>query len=355
MSAPQYLYETAIEVLKELISTPSFSGDESRTADLIQSFFQENGIETKRKFNNVWCCSANCAPDSPTVLLNSHHDTVKPGTGWKGDPFDPKIDGDKLFGLGSNDAGASVVSLIATFIHLSKLPSLPIRLVIAITAEEEISGSKGVSCILDKLGPIDLAVVGEPTEMQLAIAEKGLVVLDCQSVGQSGHAARNEGVNAIYLAMEDIAFLQKHQFENSSELLGPVKLTVTQIQAGRQHNVIPDSCEFVVDVRTNEHYSNQQVVEFLQEHLRAKVTPRSLRLNSSGISVDHPIVQKGKSLGLTCYGSPTLSDQAVMDFTSIKVGPGKSSRSHTADEHILISEIREGIDIYINLLTDLTL
>ena len=355
MSAPQYLNETAIEVLKELISIPSFSGDEVRTADFIQLFLQENGIDTERKFNNVWCSSDNCAPEAPTVLLNSHHDTVKHGTGWEGDPFEPKIEGDKLFGLGSNDAGASVVSLIATFIYLSKLPSLPVRLVLAITAEEEISGSKGVVCILEELGAIDLAIVGEPTEMQLAIAEKGLVVLDCKSVGASGHAARDEGVNAIYLALQDIAFLQKHQFEKSSDLLGPVKLTVTQIQAGRQHNVVPDSCEFVVDVRTNEHYSNQQVVEFLQDHLMANVTPRSTRLNSSGIAPDHPIVQKGKSLGLSCYGSPTLSDQALIDFTSIKIGPGKSSRSHTANEYILLSEIREGIDIYINLLKDLTL
>jgi acetylornithine deacetylase len=230
---------------------------------------------------------------------------------------------------------------------------LPYRLILAITAEEEISGANGISSILNDLGTVDLAVVGEPTGMQMAVAEKGLIVLDCLSEGKSGHAARDEGINAIYLALRDIEFVRNYKFGKSSDVLGSVKMTVTQINAGHQHNVIPASCEFVIDVRTNEHYSNQQVVEFLQVQLSAAVKPRSLKLNSSGIPLDHPIVVKGKSMGLSQFGSPTLSDQALMNFTSIKIGPGKSSRSHTADEFILFSEIKEGIDTYINLLTDL--
>jgi acetylornithine deacetylase len=246
-----------------------------------------------------------------------------------------------------------VVSLIAVFIHLASLSKLPYRLILAITAEEEISGANGISSILNDLGTVDLAVVGEPTGMQMAVAEKGLIVLDCLSEGKSGHAARDEGINAIYLALRDIEFVRNYKFGKSSDVLGSVKMTVTQINAGHQHNVIPASCEFVIDVRTNEHYSNQQVVEFLQVQLSAAVKPRSLKLNSSGIPLDHPIVVKGKSMGLSQFGSPTLSDQALMNFTSIKIGPGKSSRSHTADEFILFSEIKEGIDTYINLLTDL--
>ncbi|GJM27654.1 MAG: acetylornithine deacetylase [Cyclobacteriaceae bacterium] len=355
MSEPGNLFETSVEILKKLISIQSFSGEETSTADLLQEFFQQSGMNPKRKANNIWCVSNNCDSNAPILLLNSHHDTVKPGNGWQGNPFEPVLKDDKLYGLGSNDAGASVVSLVATFRHFASQPKIPYRIIIAITAEEEISGANGISSILDDLGSIDLAIVGEPTEMQMAVAEKGLVVLDCTSEGKSGHAARDEGVNAIYCALEDIEFLRKHKFEKSSDLLGSVKMTVTQIKAGQQHNVVPANCQFVVDVRTNEHYSNQQVVAFLQEHLKATVIPRSLRLNSSGISLDHPIVVKGLSMGIKYFGSPTLSDQALMDFPSIKIGPGKSSRSHTADEFVLLSEIREGIDTYINLLTDLNI
>jgi len=355
MSIPQYLYETAIELLKELIAIPSFSKEEDKTADLLESFLHEHKLPVERKFNNLWCVSENCDPGAPRLLLNSHHDTVKPCIGWKGDPFSPRVMDGTLYGLGSNDAGASVVSLIATYLHLCKISKLPYQLSLAITAEEEISGSKGISCILDDLGAIDLAIVGEPTQMQMAVAEKGLVVLDCQSIGKSGHAARDEGINAIYLALQDIEFVKNYQFEKSSELLGPVKMTVTQIKAGQQHNVVPDGCEFVIDVRTNEHYSNQQVVSFLQDNLTSTIAPRSVRLNSSGISLDHPVVVKGKSLGLSYFGSPTLSDQALMNFNSVKIGPGNSSRSHTADEYILLSEIKHGIDKYIDLLTDLKL
>lgn len=353
MSAPQYLFETSVEILKELISIPSISGEEHRTADLLQEFFHQHDLNPTRKLNNVWCVSKNCEAEAPVVLLNSHHDTVKPTGGWKNHPFQAVVNDDRLIGLGSNDAGASVVSLIAAFIHLANLPKLPYRLILAITAEEEISGANGISSILDDLGAVDLAVVGEPTEMQMAVAEKGLIVLDCLSEGKSGHAARDEGINAIYQALRDIEFVRNYKFEKSSDILGSVKMTVTQINAGQQHNVVPASCEFVIDVRTNEHYSNQQVVEFLQGQLSATVKPRSLKLNSSGILRDHPIVIKGKSMGLSLFGSPTLSDQALMNFTSIKIGPGKSSRSHTADEFILFSEIREGIDTYIKLLTGL--
>ncbi len=355
MNSRERLYTEVVDLLKALISTPSVSGEEQDTADLLEKFLQKADRITNRKYHNVWSVAENCQPDAPVILLNSHHDTVKASGNWTNDPHDPIIKNHRLCGLGSNDAGASAVSLLATFLHLSGKPELPYRLILALTAEEEISGSKGISSILDDLGPIDLALVGEPTEMQMAIAEKGLVVLDCVASGKAGHAARDEGVNAIYSALADIDFIQRHQFPETSELLGPVKMTVTQINAGKQHNVVPANCQFVVDIRTNEHYSNQKVVAFLKEQIKADIKPRSLRLNSSGIPLDHPIVQKGKKMGLNHYGSPTLSDQALMSFPSVKIGPGKSSRSHTADEYILLSEIKEGIDTYIQLLTDLQL
>ena len=355
MSSQEQLHLEAADLLKKLIAIPSISGKEEGTADLLEKTLRDYGKMTNRKYNNVWSISDNCPIDAPVVLLNSHHDTVQASGNWTHDPYTPVLNQDRLYGLGSNDAGASVVSLLATFLHLSSQPELPFRLILALSAEEETSGSKGVCSILDDLGTIELAVVGEPTEMKMAVAEKGLVVLDCVSTGKAGHAAREEGVNAIYLAMKDINFIQDYKFPLTSDLLGPVKMTVTQINAGHQHNVVPACCEFVVDVRTNEHYSNQDVVAFLQEHLEAEIKPRSLRLNSSGISLDHAIVRRGREIGLTSYGSPTLSDQSMMPFTSIKIGPGKSSRSHTADEFILLSEINEGIDTYIRLLTDLRL
>jgi len=286
-------------------------------------------------------------------LLNSHIDTVKPSSGYTRDPFSPDIEGDFLYGLGSNDAGGALVTLLAVFMHFNTLEDLPFNLIYAATAEEEISGTNGLESILNDLGKLDLAIVGEPTKMQMAIAEKGLMVLDCTAHGKSGHAAREEGENAIYKAIADIEKIRNYRFEKISDVLGPVKMSVTIVNAGTQHNVVPDSCTFVVDVRTNEYYSNQQACEIITELIDSDVAPRSFRLNSSGMPVDHPIVRRGISIGLNYYGSPTTSDQAVIPFPSIKIGPGDSARSHTADEYILISELEEGYHIYVNLLTDL--
>ena len=291
----------------------------------------------------------------PVILLNSHIDTVKPSGGYTRNPFSPDIEGDFLYGLGSNDAGGALVTLLAVFMHFNTLEDLPFNLIYAATAEEEISGTNGLESILIDLGKLDLAIVGEPTKMQMAIAEKGLMVLDCTAHGRSGHAAREEGENAIYKAIADIEKLRNYRFEKTSDILGPVKMSVTIVNAGTQHNVVPDSCSFVVDVRTNEHYSNQQACEIISELIGSDVSPRSFRLNSSGIPVDHPIVKRGIGIGLNYYGSPTTSDQAVIPYPSIKIGPGESARSHTANEYILISEIEEGFRIYIDLLTELHL
>ena len=342
-----------IVLLQNMIFTPSFSKEERNSALLIRHFLESHGVEVHQKGNNIWAIAENHAKGSPTILLNSHHDTVKPSEGWDTDPFKPVIKDGKLIGLGSNDAGASAVSLLATFLFLSKLPILPYKLIVAITAEEEISGQNGISSIFKELGEIDLGIVGEPTGMEMAIAEKGLMVLDCVVHGKAGHAARNEGENAIYKALEDLKWLQNHQFEKKSPVLGPVKMTVTQINAGSQHNVVPDRCTFVVDVRSNECYSNQELLEIMQQNIQANVTARSTRLNASGIPLDHPIVKKGIKLGLGYYGSPTLSDQALMSFTTIKIGPGQSARSHTANEYIMLQEIEEGIKVYIALLEGL--
>lgn len=343
----------AIELLTRLINTPSLSGEEDKTADLIVDFLTDHGIQANRKFNNIWAVSANhSGQDVPTILLNSHHDTVKPGKHWASDPFLAAREGDKIIGLGSNDAGASAVSLISTFIYLSRLSRLSYKLVLAITAEEEISGARGVSAVLPELGSIDWGIVGEPTGMQVAIAEKGLIVLDCLAHGKTGHAARDEGINALYIALGDIQRLKQHQFEKVSDILGPLKLTVTQIQGGIQHNVVPDLCSFVVDIRTNELYSNEEVIALLREGIRSEISPRSYHLNSSCIDREHPIVKKAQTLGLETFGSPTLSDQSVMDFPTIKMGPGDSLRSHIPNEYVLCSEIEEGIDLYIRLLED---
>ncbi|OJJ14845.1 acetylornithine deacetylase [marine bacterium AO1-C] len=342
-----------INLLKQLIATQSFSREEDKTADILEEFIKQQSLTPQRQGNNVWVKSVNFSKDQPTILLNSHHDTVKPVKGWKRDPFEPTEEAGVIYGLGSNDAGASLVSLLATFVYLNALPDLPYNLIYAATAEEEVSGKNGIASILSELDHIDLGVVGEPTEMQMAIAEKGLIVIDAEAKGKAGHAARNEGENAIYKALQDIQWIQNYQFPKVSEWLGPIKATVTQIEAGYQHNVVPDSCKFVIDVRTQECYSNQEVVDILQQHTQSELQARSLRLNSSGISPDHPIVQRGKTLGLTTYGSPTLSDQALMPFTTIKIGVGDSARSHTADEYIKRSEIEQGIERYIQLLENL--
>lgn len=338
--------QAAIDLLRQLIATPSFSRQEAESANVIAHFLGRRGIPIERKENNIWVRSDQWAADRPTLLLNSHHDTVKPASGWRHDPFTPRLEGNRLFGLGSNDAGGPLVCLIATFLHFYRQENLPYNIVLAVTAEEEISGPNGIASILPELGPIELGIVGEPTQMQMAIAEKGLVVIDGEAYGQSGHAAREEGINALYIALDDIRRIRDFRFEKVSDLLGPVKMSVTQIEAGAQHNVVPDRCHFVIDVRTNELYSNREVFETLQSLVRSELKARSFRLNSSRIERDHPLVKAGLQLGRRYFGSPTLSDQALMAFPTLKMGPGDSARSHTADEYIYLGEIEEGIQLY---------
>ena len=343
------LSDSAVDLLIRLIKTPSFSRDEAGTATLIQEFLAAHGVAAQRQQNNVWAVSTHFDASRPTILLNSHHDTVKPGAGWQYAPFGATLEEDKLTGLGSNDAGAAAVSLLATFLYFEQnKPAF--NLICAITAEEEISGADGIRSVLPEFGKIDLGIVGEPTGMNLAIAEKGLIVLDCTAHGKTGHAAREEGENALYKALEDIQWLRGYQFPEVSPLLGAVKTTVTQISAGTQHNVVPDRCHFVIDVRTNELYQNQEIVDFLRLKLQSEIMPRSTHLNSSRISENHPLIRKGVAMGKTIYGSPTLSDQSMMPFNTLKMGPGESARSHTPDEYILVSEIRAGIRDYIELL-----
>jgi len=347
------LSDKSIELLKQLIAIPSFSKEENQTADLIQKVLESNGVVTFRKLNNVWCLNKHFDAAKPSILLNSHHDTVKPNNGYTVNPFEAIVLDGKLYGLGSNDAGGALVSLLATFLYFYEEQELNYNLIYAATAEEEISGRNGVELILPEVGNIDFAIVGEPTQMNLAIAEKGLMVLDCVVHGKSGHAAREEGENAIYKAMKVIDWFQTFQFPKISETLGSVKMTVTIIQSGSQHNVVPDTCSFTVDIRTTDVYSNSEVLEIIKEHVDCEITPRSLRLNSSSINKSHSIVKAGISLGRQTYGSPTSSDQAVMNFPTLKIGPGDSARSHTADEFIYLNEIVEGIELYIKMLNEL--
>ncbi len=348
------LQEEAVALLKGLIKIPSFSGQEAETGDLIGAHLASKNIGFKRKHNNIIARNLHFDPDKPNILLNSHHDTVKVVNGWKYDPHGAEEHDGVIYGLGSNDAGASLVSLIATFIHFSKEEKLPFNLILAATAEEENFGPLGVKSLLEnELSEIDLGIVGEPTEMNLAIAEKGLLVIDAEAKGTSGHAAREEGENAIYKAIKDVELISKFEYDQVSDLLGPNVITVTQIQAGYQHNVVPDSCKFVIDLRVNEKYSLKEAFDIIDQQTQSDLKARSFNNNPSGISVEHPIVKRGISLGRMTYGSPTLSDQAHMKFPSIKIGPGKSERSHTANEHILVSEIHDGIEIYIELLKDL--
>lgn len=337
-------------MLRRLIATPSFSREEDGTAAIIERFLQENGVGTRRLKNNVWAFNRHFSDEKPTILLNSHHDTVRPNKGYTRDPFAPDVLDGKLYGLGSNDAGGALVGLLAAFLYFHERAGLPFNLVYAATAEEEISGKDGVELILGELGRIDGALVGEPTQMQLAIAEKGLMVLDGFAQGKSGHAAREEGENALYKALDDIEWFRNYHFPKVSEFLGPVKMSVTVIQAGSQHNVVPDECRFTVDVRVNEHYTFEEVLETIQTRVRSSMTPRSLRMRSSIIAPEHPLVRAGLALGRTMYGSPTTSDKALMPFPALKIGPGDSARSHTADEYIFLREVEEGIDIYIQLL-----
>ncbi|MBD1427670.1 M20 family metallo-hydrolase [Sphingobacterium arenae] len=345
-----YLIEEAISLLKELIALPSFSKEESDTADLLCRFFHDRGIAYERIGNNVWAYNKYKDDSKPCVLLNSHHDTVKPNSGYTKDPFDPMVKEDKLFGLGSNDAGGCLVSLIAAFLYYYEREDLRYNICLLASAEEEISGKSGVEEAIKHIGPMDFAVVGEPTKLHMAVAEKGLMVLDCEAIGIAGHAAREEGENAIYKAMEAINWFRTFQFPKVSSHLGPVKMSVTVVNGGTQHNVVPASCIFVVDVRTTDVYNNQEVLDIIKQHVSVKVTPRSTRLNPSTIELDHPIVQSGISLGAKTFGSPTMSDQALLPVPSVKVGPGDSARSHAADEYIFLTEIEQGVAFYIDLL-----
>ena len=341
---------SAIELLKNLISKQSFSGEENETALLIKDWFSRYEIKYESDRNNVWAKNKYFDASKKTVLLNSHHDTVKPNNGYTRDPLSADVEDGKLYGLGSNDAGGCLVSLIATFTYFYHRKDLAYNIVIVASAEEENSGAYGLNSMLNIIPEIDFAIIGEPTLMQLAISEKGLMVLNCEAKGTAGHAAHANTDNAIYNAMESISWFKSFEFPKVSETLGKVKMTVTQIEAGSQHNVIPASCKFVVDVRVTDAYSNQEVYDIIKANMKAEVQPRSLRLNSSSIPKDHPIVKAGIRLGRETYGSPTLSDQSVLSCSSLKLGPGQSLRSHTADEFIFIREIEEGVDLYIKIL-----
>lgn len=351
------LYYDAVDLLKKMISIKSVSREEQEVADMIEGEMRSLGIDVKRSGNNLWSVMRDFDPSKPTILLNSHIDTVKPCAEWTRNPFEPELtDGGKLYGLGSNDAGASVVSLMATFRYLTELKQ-NCNFIYLASCEEEVSGKSGIESVLPMLPHIDVAIVGEPTQMQPAIAEKGLMVLDGVVHGVAGHAARNEGVNAIYKAMGVIERLRRVPFARTSSLLGPVKVSVTQINAGTQHNVVPDRCEIVVDVRSTDAYSNTETLEIIKDSVGdvCELVPRSIRLNSSSISAEHPLVRRLVTLGKRPFGSPTLSDQALMPFPSLKLGPGDSARSHTADEYIMLDEIRNAIQTYITLLNGISL
>ena len=347
-----YYTSEALTLLQALIGIPSISKEEEAAADFLQNYIEETGIMTGRSGNNIWCLSPQFDTNRPTILLNSHIDTVKPVNGWRKQPFTPKVENGKLYGLGSNDAGASLVSLFQTFRYLSAIEQR-YNLIFLASCEEEISGKNGIESVLPQLPPITFGVVGEPTEMNPAIAEKGLMVLDVTARGKAGHAAREEGENAIYKVLDDINWFRTYRFPLESSLLGPVKMSVTQINAGTQHNVIPDVCTFVVDIRSNEFYTNETLFQEITSHICCEAKARSFRLNSSSIDTNHPFVQKAIELGKTPFGSPTLSDEALMNFPSVKIGPGKSSRSHTADEYVILAEIEEAIRMYIQLLDGL--
>ena len=345
------LYTEAVALLKRLIAEPSFSQEEDNTAGIIAGYLASKRVEVNRLQNNVWARNKYFDPAKPTVLLNSHHDTVKPNKAYTLDPFEPLEKESRLYGLGSNDAGGCLVSLIAAFIHFFENDRLSHNLILAATAEEEISGHNGIELLLPSLGKIEWGIVGEPTMLQLAVAEKGLLVLDCVSHGKAGHAAREEGDNAIYKAITDINWFHTYKAPKVSDLLGPVKMIVTVIDTdNRAHNVVPPQCHFVVDVRVNECYTFEELLAIIKNAVACEVTPRSLRMRSSGIALDHPVVLSGLKLGRTCYGSPTTSDKALMPFPALKTGPGDSARSHTADEFIYLDEIAGGIQGYIDLL-----
>lgn len=345
-------YEDAVQLLKQLIATPSFSKEEQGTAKILGQFMADKGVAYNQHLNNIWAVNKHFDPAKPCILLNSHHDTVKPNPQYTRDPFAPVVEDGKLYGLGSNDAGGCLVSLISAFLHFYEKEGLPYNIAIAATAEEEISGVNGIESILDVLPKIDLAIVGEPTKTDLAVAEKGLMVVDCVAHGKAGHAARDEGENALYNAMDDINWFRTYRFPKVSEALGPVKMSVTVIQtSNKAHNVVPAECSFVVDIRATDQYTLEEMLEVIRQNVKCDVTPRSMRMRPSFIPRDHALVKAGLSLGKQLYGSPTTSDQALIPATSVKVGPGDSARSHTADEFIYLDEIRQGIDTYIKLLS----
>jgi acetylornithine deacetylase len=348
----EILTQEAISLLESLIETPSFSTEEDKTALLIENWFNQNNIPFKREKNNVWAFNKHFDAAKPTLLLNSHHDTVRPNQAYTNDPFKAIVKDGKLFGLGSNDAGGCLVSLLATFTHFYASENLPYNIVIVASAEEENSGKNGLNSVLKNLPELDCAIVGEPTLMQLAIAEKGLLVLDIKMKGTPSHAAHVNEDNAIYKIIPVMEWFKNYTFDKISEQLGPVKMTVTQINAGKQHNVVPSECDLVVDIRVNDCYSNPEILEVVKKHINAEVTPRSMHLNASSIPTAHGLVQAGIALGRTTYGSPTLSDQSVLSCKSLKLGPGDTLRSHSADEFIYVNEIEEGIKLYIKILGD---
>ncbi len=345
------LFNDSLSLLQKLIAIPSLSKEEALTAEAIDLFLKDRGVKTHRKENNIWAFNKHYDASKPTILLNSHHDTVQPNPGYTRNPFSPDLEDGKLYGLGSNDAGGCLVSLIACFMHFYEQENLKYNLCLATTSEEEISGTNGLELIVPDLGPLEFAIVGEPTLMDLAIAERGLMVLDCVSHGKAGHAAREEGENAIYKAIKDIEWFRTYEFAKKSALFGPIKMSVTIIEAGSQHNVVPAICKFTVDVRVTDAYRNEEVIKIIRQHVNCEVKPRSVRLKSSSISVEHPIVVAGIALGRKTYGSPTTSDQSLLDIPSLKMGPGDSARSHMADEYIYVNEIEEGIDLYIQFIS----
>lgn len=349
MTTQAYTNE-AVTLLAHLIATPSVSRDERRAADIIQEALTRYGFTPQREANNVWAIGHHCNETRPTLLLNAHLDTVKPVSTYTRNPYEPSLEEGILYGLGSNDCGGGLVSLLQVFRILDDTNTCPYNLVYLASAEEEVSGKDGISRALPLLPHIDVAIVGEPTGMQPAVAEKGLMVIDITAHGKSGHAARGEGVNALYAALDDLCWIRSYQFDRVSAFLGATKMQATVIQAGTQHNVVPDTCQIVVDVRTNELYTNEEVFNIIQQHCQSECRARSFRLHSSRIDLQHPLVQRCIALGMTPFGSPTLSDQALMPFPSFKLGPGQSARSHSANEYILVSEIEDAINTYLQLL-----
>ena len=349
MTAQQYTGE-AVSLLSHLIATPSVSRDERRAADIMEEELTRCGFTPHREANNVWAIGSCQREDRPTLLLNAHIDTVKPVASYTRNPYEPSLEDGTLYGLGSNDCGGGLVSLLQVFRELSASERCPYNLVYLASAEEEVSGKDGISRALPLLPHVDVAIVGEPTGMQPAVAEKGLMVVDITAHGKSGHAARNEGVNAIYEALDDLCWIRSHRFDRVSRFLGPTKMQATVVNAGTQHNVVPDECKIVVDVRTNELYTNEEVFDIISSHCKSECRARSFRLHSSRIDLNHPLVERCVALGLQPFGSPTLSDQALMPFASLKLGPGQSARSHSADEYIKVSEIEHAIGLYLRLL-----